>query len=377
MSGLNKSRTIKIEEKTSKVMQQIPAAYKDSFENGIRHPELYLWDAWSYIESGTMHLYSLAIPRVDHDGRPLQPKDRDNLPFHIRHFTSENNGKTWQDEGCFMALEPHLKQQGYHTIWSGSVNPLSDGRKLVAITALDVVDDDHNYLQNIALAISDDGYEVDKVAKSPLSAPRRDWNAITNKGYYLDVPANLGSNKGEENGPILAWRDPFIFFDPDGGIHLFWGGKISPTEGALVRAELQENGDLFEIKELAPPVSMPDGEEFTQLEVPKVVYDKNAGLYYLMISTCNRMDESQPDSELEKEVRMYRSKGIDGPWESLGDNILGTQNLFGPTILLTDFENKRLLCIAPYTDAPEDKDLWLTFSSVFYVYLDTLRVEFL
>lgn len=154
------------------------------------------------------------------------------------------------------------------------------------------------------------------------------------------------------------------------------GGKVSPTTSALVRAELKKDGALYKINKLFPPMTVPDGKEFTQLELPKVLHDKEKGFYYLIISSCNRLYEGQLDQEVDKAVRIYKSNSIDGPWDVLGGKILDSQNLFGPTVLKTDFKNNRLLCIAPYTDAAED-DLSLTFSPVFNLYLDTLRVEFL
>ena len=356
-------------------MTQIPSAYIDKFENGIRHPSLYLWDAWSYVESDVFHLYCLAVSRVKADGTPLPPQERNDHPFHIRHFTSEDNGKSWKDEGCFLERGSAPKKHYDRTIWSGSVELLPDGKKLVAFTGVEEVDAEHNFLQNIALAISEDGYLIDQVADSALSSPRRDWNEITSLGYYFDVPENLGNNEGEEGGPILAWRDPFVFLDKDGKVNLFWGGKVSPYESALVRATLQKKGSFYQIDKLFPPVSVPDGNSFTQLELPKVLFDKEKDLYYLMISSCNRLYEGQSDAEVDKGVRLYKSNSLEGPWESLGDKILGPENLFGPTVLKTDFENNRLLCIAPYTDAAE-KELSLTFSSAFYLYLDTLEVEF-
>ena len=357
-------------------LQRIPPPHNRIFENGICHPALFLWDAWSYVEADVMHLYCLAVSRLKSDGTALQPIERNDFPFHIRHFTSENDGQTWKDEGCFLKIANWSEKFNYYTIWSGSVEALPDGKKLVAFTALEKVDPDHKFLQNIALAVSDDGYVVDQMADTVLSSPGRDWEAITNKGYYLDVPEKLGNNTGEGGGPILAWRDPFIFLDKDEKIHLFWGGKVSPTKSALVRAEVEKNGDQYKITTLFPPVTVPDGNEFTQLELPKVLYDQERALYYLIISSCNRLYEGQSDEEVDKGVRIYQSTAIDGPWKALGGKILGAENLFGPTVLKTDFKQNRLLCIAPYTDAAEDS-LSLTFSPVFYVYLDTLKVEFL
>jgi hypothetical protein len=323
-----------------------------------------------------MHLYCLAVSRFKADGTPLLPMERNNFPFHMRHFTSEDTGKSWKDEGCF--LKPEIGSQKYnpYTIWSGSIEALADGSKLVAYTGLEKVDPQHSFVQSIAVAVSADGYVIDQIAETPLSSPLIDWDEITEKGYYLDPPEKLGSNAGEGGGPILAWRDPFIFVDSNETINLFWGGKVSPTKSALVRAALKKNGTQYEISELFPPTTVPDGNEFTQLELPKVLHDKEKGLYYLMISSCNRLYEGQLDEEVDKGVRVYKSDAIDGPWETLGGKILAAENLFGPTVLATDFQNNRLLCIAPYTDAAEDK-LSLTFSPVFYVYLDRLRVEFL
>ncbi len=357
-------------------MNQIPPAYHEIFENGISHPSLFLWDAWSYMEEHVIHLYCLAISRLKPDGTPMQPSERNNFPFHIRHFTSKNNGHCWKDEGCFLDIGAFSGQHNYHTIWSGSVERLPDGSKLVAFTGLEKVDSSHTFLQNISLAVSHDGYAIDRIPDVAISSPRRDWVQITNLGYYLDVQERLGSTEGEGEGPILAWRDPFIFLDKKEQINLIWGGKVSPRESALVRAVLQENGASYKIAKLFPPITVPDGSEFTQLELPKVLFDKENDLYYLLISSCNRLYEGQSDEEVDKGVRIYTSDSINGPWESLGRKILNSEKLFGPTVLKADFKNKRLLCIAPYTDAA-DNDLRLTFSKVFYVHLDTLGIEFL
>jgi hypothetical protein len=355
---------------------QIPPPYNEKFENGICHPYLYLWDAWSYIEGDVIHLYCLAVSRLKTDGTILQPIERNNFPFHIRHFTSINDGRTWTDEGCFLDPKTWSEKSSYYNVWSGSIEPTPDGKKLTAFTVLEQIDAHHKFIQNIGLAISDDGFKIDQIIDLSLSSPYRDWENITNKGYYLDKPKKLGANAGEEGGPILSWRDPFIFFDNEDEVNLFWGGKVSPTKGALVRAKLQKNGTGYKIARLYPPVTVPDGNEFTQLELPKVLHDKESGFYYLIVSSCNRLYEGQSDEEVDKCVRIYKSTSIDGQWETLGGKILGSENLFGPTILKTDFKNNRLLCIAPFTDAAE-KELSLTFSQVFFVYLDTLRIEFL
>ena len=352
---------------------QITAMNEMIFKNGILHPHLYLWDSWSYEENNIYHLYCLALSRYN-NGELLKPEERNDFPFHVRHFTSKDGGITWKDEGCF--LEPsELSRLNFRTIWSGSVELLPNGKKLVAYTGLEKGSDKRNFLQSIALGISDDGMSIDKIQDSVLSSPIRDWKKITELGYYLDKKENLGSDEGEEGGPIMAWRDPFIFIDKNKEIHLFWAAKVSPRIGAIARAKLQENEGTFEIGEFYPPVEVPDSKDFTQLEVPKVIYDQDKECYYLIVSSCNRLYENQPDSEIKKEVRLYKSNNIDGPWQSLGNKILGDNHLFGMTVLSADFKNNRLLCIAPYTEAAQPEQV-LSFAPTFYVYLDPLRVEF-
>lgn len=356
----------------------IPDAYTKTFKNGIRHPLLYLWDGWSYSDKELIHLYCLAVSRTKEDGTALDTSERNFFPFHIRHFTSSDYGKSWRDEGCF--LQPRLGR-GMHdsrTIWSGSVEPLPNGKKLVAYTGLYDVDENHNFLQNITLAVSDDGFKVNKIAKEPISCPRRDRNYIISKGYYLDTHEKMGHNGGEGNGPIMAWRDPFVFIDKNKNIRLFWAAKVGTHQNAMAHALLKEDNGLFRIDKLYPPTTLPDGKEFTQLELPKMIYDAKRKLYYLIVSTCNRLFEGQSDSEVDKKVRLYKSTHFNGPWEPWGKHggvILGPENLFGMTVLKTDFENNRLLCISPYTEASPDA-LGSTFSPVFYINLDPVEVIF-
>ncbi|MEX0288768.1 MAG: hypothetical protein AB3N14_06630 [Flavobacteriaceae bacterium] len=356
----------------------IPEAHKTLFTEGIKHPDLYLWDAWSYHQAGVIHLYCLAVNRQKNDGTTLHPSERNNYPFHVRHFSSKDEGLSWRDEGCFLKARRGEGRHDSKTIWSGSIEVLQDGSKLTAYTGLSEVSEERTFLQNIALGISKDGFTVDKLAEEPLSSPLRDWEEIKSMGYYLDDPDLLGHNDGEKNGPIMAWRDPFIFIDLNQRIHLFWAAKIDSHKNAMAHALLEESEDLYKIATLFPPISLPDGANFTQLELPKIHYDPDKQLYYLIVSSCNRLYEMQSDDEVDKNVRLYRSSNLEGPWEAFGihgSSVLQKENLFGLTVLKTDFPNERLLCIAPYTDAASD-ELSLTFTKAFYIHLNPVRLEF-
>lgn len=358
--------------------QDIPEAYNLPFTGGIIHPELFLWDAWSYHENSILHLYCLAVSRSKKDGTPLNPAERNSYPFHMRHFSSGDKGKTWKDEGGFLKARPGQGKHDSRTIWSGSVELLPDGKKLVAYTGLWEVDKDRCFLQNIALAISNDGSTINLIGDEAVSSPVRDWDKIRAKGYYLDAPERMGHKDGENGGPIMAWRDPFVFIDNEQRIHLFWAAKTDSHKSAMAHALLQNDGDLYQIAELFPPTTLPDGEKFTQLELPKILHDRNKEIYYLIVSTCNRIYEGQSDDEVDKSVRLYKSSSINGPWEPWGIKgsiVLREENLFGLTVLETDFKNDRLLCMAPYTDAAPD-ELSLTFAKAFYINLNPVDVLF-
>lgn len=349
----------------------IPAAHPEAFVGGIIHPTLFLWDAWSYVDDDETNLYCLAVSRTDSDGRQIDPAKRNERPFHVRHFVSRDSGKTWMDAGCFQVPRIGSSFFDSRTIWSGSIAPLPDGSKLVAYTGVREKGPDLTFQQAIGLALSRDGRNADHKYDEPLSCCYRDWQAITDLGYYLDDKSSLGNRQGEAGGPILGWRDPFIFIE-DETIHLFWGAKIGGRQSALAQATISENGTGFEVSELFEPVTVPDGHEFTQLELPKVLHDQANGRYYLLVSTCNRLYEGQTDAEVDKKVRLYSSSSLHGPWMPDGKDgsviLRDDSHMFGLTVLNADFARGELRCVAPYTDAA-DGEKSLTISEPFAIEL--------
>ena len=347
------------------------------FEGAIVHPELYLWDSWSYQEQGTMHLYCLAISRNKPNGEALLPAEKDNYPFHIRHFSSIDKGRRWKDEGCFQ--QPGKASDGHdgRNVWSGSICLLPSGEKLAGFTGIFEIDDQRRYLQNISLGTSSSGY-MDALLPSPLSCPLRDREEILGLGYYLDTEDRLGSNDGEEGGPVMAWRDPFLFIDSDQRINAFWSAKTGPGSGVIAHGLITQGDEKssYRLETLYPPMSLPDGESFTQAELPKVYIDHTQGIYYLIVSSCNRHFEGQPDSEVDKTIRLYKSDSMRGPWQiAAGDSsaINGAEGLFGMTVLETDFPNSRLLCISPRTGS-DDPAAAFTIGERFYLDLSTATV---
>lgn len=353
----------------------IPPLHSERFEGAINHPTLVLWDCWSYRENNMLHLYCLAVSRYDANNKLLDPSDRNHRPFHVRHFVSDDNGDSWLDAGCFQ--KPRLGTDNFdsRTIWSGSVTRLKDGRKLVAYTGLRELGDDLMFQQSMGVAVSLDGASIVPNSEQLISCSYADWQDITDHGYYLGDKETLGNKDGENEGPILAWRDPFVLLHND-ELYMFWCAKVSSHISALGSAKLTETDAGFAIEEMYPPVIMPDAKSFTQLELPKVIYDDIKAKWYLIISTCNRLYEGQSDTEVDKQLRLYKSTSMHGPWEpfSEGDSRLKLeeQDMFGLTVIDTDFERGELRIVAPYTGAaaPEKS---LTLSAAFSIDLDSVE----
>jgi len=355
---------MKFENQSMPVMRKssLPTApaHVGGFHGAINHPSLYLWDSWAYEEGGVTHLYTLALSRNLADGTAIKPEERNDYPFHFRHFISLDEGLTWTDEGSVLAPSNDAGSYYSRNVWSGSATVLPDGRKLMGFTGLRQVDAEHPFLQSIGFATSRDGVEFDHIHPTPLSCPRRDYDAILAAGYYLGPKNKLGDKDGEDGGPILAWRDPYTFVDHNGRIQCFWSAKISPKVGVIAHATLTETASGFEIETLHPPMTLPDGETITQAEVPKIYFDERAETYYCLISACDRLFEGQDDSEVSKTLRLYTSSSLRGPWKSYRDGspiLENLPNMFGASILETDFEAGEFTLIAPITECarPEDQ----------------------
>ena len=340
----------------------VPPPSTMRFENGIAHPDLWLWDSWTAEQDGTLHLYTLAISRTDASGAPTLPENRNDYPFHIRHFTSRDAGVSWRDEGAF--LTPGNTGDGAfaRNVWSGCMLARRGGDWLCGFTGIREQGPERPFLQTICIGESSDGEALDEVPDEALSCPVRDYDLITASGYYLPHRETLGAAGGEEGGPILAWRDPFIVDTGGDRLDVVWSAKTGPKRGAVAHASIVKDKGAWRLETLHPPMTLPDDEQFTQAEVPKIHHDPESGTYYLLISACDRLSETQPADEVTKVLRLYRATSIRGPWEPAfagGSSVIpGTETLFGASIAKADFAAGRMHLIAPYSEyASETRQL--------------------
>ncbi len=361
---------------------EIPAPWPELMTDGICHPQLYLWDAWSYLEGDDVHLYCLAVNRKLRDGSTLAPQKRNAYQFHIRHFLSVDEGQHWRDCGALQTPGQAVDRHDARNIWSGSVLRLPDGGVLSAYTGIRESGDGMPFVQTLACAYSADGYSVEPGAQTLLSCPRRDSAQLREAGYYFASEAELGSAKGEEGGPILAWRDPYCFIDAFADlantdapvINAVWAAKSSRDQPAIGWGELGMRGKQYEMSKIMPPITLPDESLFSQIECPKIIIDPVKKRYLLLVATTTRFSEDQPDSEISKKIRLYYSDSLNTPWQMAGteqSDIAGLENLFGMEVLKADFERGALLCMAPYTEMAEENKV-LSFAPPFW--LDISRI---
>lgn len=339
----------------------VPPPAQIRFEGAIRHPGLWLWDSWTLQDEEGLHLYCLALSRTGHDGAPIRPPQRNDHAFHVRHFRSVDGGANWSDAGP--AILPGGASDGADTrnVWSGSVLRLPDGRYAYGYTGLREGGPERRFIQTICIGFGETASRMDTPPAAALSCPLRDHEAIRAAGFYLPPRETVGANTGEAGGPILAWRDPFLLQDAEGTLHAWWSAKVGPTRPAIAHARLALRGGEAVVEHLSAPILLPDAEEYTQAEVPKVYFDAASGGYLLLISTCDRMFEGQPDSDVKQQLRLYRSAAPTGPWApalASGSLLPGLETLFGASLIAHDMAEGRLSVLGPFTEnAGETKQL--------------------
>jgi len=277
----------------------------------------YIWDSWVVDVDGVLYRYALSAPQeiIDSDGskRKISPDMRHDHAY-IRLAQSHNRGQSWVDRGpVIVPRKPGIWPD--HVIWTSSVQLRrnAEGKRefLMFITGRSKADGE---LQRIGLTRSNDGLN--------FSPPEILLNPSTNLGYDIT----------DDDGIIMAWRDPFVFQDPQSGIwHMFFSakarddcGNIRPTVGHAI-----SQSDSLTQWLLQPPLTLP--QYYHQLEVPYVLH--RDGKYYLLVSTQN--NPLMPNNEAkEAAYRGYVSGSINGPWELLydaTDRIYG-HKIYAPTV---------------------------------------------
>lgn len=310
---------------------------------------------------GAWHLYCLALSKVHSDGTAITPPQRNDFTFHVRRFLSDSSGRSWRDMGAMMQPQQVADGADSRNIWSGSTLRLDRETVAFGFTGVRDCGAHRRFMQSICVATGTTAGRAERMPEAALSCPQRDYDSIISEGYYLGPRELLGRNDGEEGGPIMAWRDPFLFAGPDGQLHAVWSAKVSPTTPAIALARLKREGGQIKLAQLYAPIELPDAHLMTQAEVPKVYRDPASGDFLLLVSACDRRYEGQPDTELTHIHRLYRSPDLHGRWTCFGRGssaLPGLDGLFGASVVAHDASEGRFSFLGPYTEnAGHEKQL--------------------
>ncbi|NCN28110.1 hypothetical protein GW915_11085 [bacterium] len=227
------------------------------------------------------------------------------------HFTSPDGGKTWKEAGVILLADAKNAERA---VWSGSIRQNAKGEFWAAYTSLI---GKRKTMQGIGLAFWSDSKK--KLIQLPklLLDPRRDFEALKQKGYAMEDFENLGKGLERDN-TVMALRDPYIYGDDPKQAKVYFAAKAQNSDGsfspAIGRFTINKTSSGYEAI-LEEPLRVPDEKKFKQVELPNV-FDV-AGQKYLLISTTNRLSQEQSDLDSDLHSRLY-SFNENGELEALG-----------------------------------------------------------
>jgi beta-fructofuranosidase len=211
----------------------------------LRLPDAWLWDFWLADDGDRYHLFFLYASRALRDER------RRHRRAAIGHAMSENLRDWIQVSDALVAGDAPAFDD--LATWTGSV-VRDDGQWWLFYTGATLVND--KIRQTIGAATSTDLEDWDKLPTSPL---------VTADGRWYE---RLGGDTWYEE----AWRDPWVFPDPDGdGWHMLITARAdhgpADDRGVIGHAH---SPDLRQWT-VGPPLSKP-GSGFGHTECPQVAW---------------------------------------------------------------------------------------------------------
>ena len=255
-------------------------------------PEAWVWDFWIVDDGDRFHLFFLYASRA------LRDPDARHFRASIGHAVSTDlTDWTRVTDALVRSDSPGIDDMA---TWTGSVTRGADGRWYMFYTAVTGAPGGRN-VQTITYATSSDLYEWTKAAAPVLTADPRWYEPLTDDRQW-----------GDE-----AFRDPWVFADPDGD-----GWQMLITARAN-RGPVDDRGvvghatssDLVNWT-LRPPLTAP-GQGFGQLEVCQTV--EIDGGHYLLFNCL--------DTELSTGLRAAGVSG--GVWLARADSALGPYDIAG------------------------------------------------
>ncbi|MCK4700197.1 MAG: glycoside hydrolase family 68 protein [Bacteroidales bacterium] len=275
-----------------------------------------LWDSWLIKDNNKFHIFYLqATPSKD-------PEERHNSHVTIGHAVSEDLIH-WKE--LPIALEPGENDSWDDlALWTGSVIK-KDEKYFMFYTGRNK-NEDKKWIQKIGLAVSNDLTKWGKIKNNPILEAE--------KYYYIDNQ----KNKLEKIG---AWRDPFIFQDPESQKYYM---TISAREKNNKReydgcVAIAESSNLLNWK-ILPPIFSPN--VYDEIETTQVIFHK--GFYYLFFSThaSNYEPNFAKKNGAFGGLHCYYSKNLFEGYKPVNDNgvVLGNGDEMYDIRLLHDKKDK-------------------------------------
>jgi beta-fructofuranosidase len=221
----------------------------------LRLPDKWLWDFWLAQDGPDYHVFYLQAPRSL--GNP-----------ELRHWNASVGHAVSQDLHTWRVLPDALRpgpSGGWddYTTWTGSVLR-HESLWYFFYTGTNRAEE--GLVQRIGLATSSDLIHWDRHPENPILAADPRWYELLDTNLWHDQ----------------AWRDPWVFQNPDtGDFHALITARVNhgPADGRGVIAHARSD-DLLRW-EVLPPVTEPG--DFGHMEVPQWVAIQ--GRYYLLFSS--------------------------------------------------------------------------------------------
>ncbi|WP_298457185.1 glycoside hydrolase family 68 protein [uncultured Cellulomonas sp.] len=253
----------------------------------LRLADHWVWDSWGAHDGTHHHLFFLRASRALHD------PDRRHLRASVGHARSTDL-RTWEllPDALVAADSPAWDDQA---TWTGSVVRAPDGSWRMFYTGVGRAEG--GLVQRVGMARSDDLTTWHRVGDGPLLEADPRWYEKLDTTAWIDE----------------AWRDPFVFADPDGaGWHMLLTARVpdgDPAGRSVIGHATSPDLDAWAVQ---PPLSVPAG--FGQLEVPQaVVVD---GLPVLVFSCWpDRMAPDRRAGWARGGVWVAPGESLTGPWD--------------------------------------------------------------
>ena len=221
--------------------------------------DVWTWDMWFVDDGRDYHVFYLKASRA------LGDPNRRHFHVTVGHSVSPDL-RTWREvaDALIVADPPAFDD---NTTWTGSVVRDPGGTWRMFYTGTSRAE--NGLVQRVGVATSDDLYTWDKVSTGALLEADATWYEKYDGTSWFDE----------------AWRDPWVFADPDGaGWHMLITARAN--HGATDSRGVIGHATSPDLRSwtVGPPLSDP-GTGFGQLEVPQVAtIDGRAVLIFSCLS---------------------------------------------------------------------------------------------